>query len=386
MDENKLFSTFKGYGEALAQRDSLASKGSDFTEFAGSVTREINKLHPKRLNLIVAEIIEETATAKTIRLVSKDGYLPPFQAGQYVNLFLTVGGVNTARPYAISSSPQERRHYDLTVREIPGGFVSPYILNGITQGMEVTTTGPLGNFYHHPVFHGDDLVFVAGGSGVAPAMSMIRDIAERNLPFQFHLIYGSRVLDDIILRDALLRLEDDYDFLTVTHVISEPEEGFAGRTGFIDAEVIKELAAPFDGKMFYLCGPPAMNDFCLREMEQAGVPSRRIRVEANGPPVTPEKLEGWPTDVDPAKSVTVSIRGKGSFVTTAGEPLLNALERNGYSAENACRSGECSMCRVKVLSGDVFDPPQSKLRRSDRHFGWTHSCVAYPLEDIEILM
>lgn len=82
----------------------------------------------------------------------------------------------------------------------------------------------------------------------------------------------------------------------------------------------------------------------------------------------------------------MTVRGRGSFRTHAGEPLLNALERNGFQVENACRSGECSLCRIKILSGEVFNPPQSRLRSSDRAFGWTHACVAYPAGDIEILI
>jgi len=84
--------------------------------------------------------------------------------------------------------------------------------------------------------------------------------------------------------------------------------------------------------------------------------------------------------------VTVTVKGKGSFKAKVGEPLLNSLERNGYSAENACRSGECSLCRVKLLSGEVFNPPEAHLRTSDRQFGWIHSCVAFPTEDVEIIL
>lgn len=169
-------------------------------------------------------------------------------------------------------------------------------------------------------------------------------------------------------------------------MISEPEAGYEDRTGFIDTALISDLCAPLDGKTVYLCGPPAMNAFCAGELRDAGVPDKRVHIEANGPPVAPQLREGWPGETTADQSVTVTVRGRGSFQTTAGEPLLNALERNGYEAENACRSGECSLCRVKVLSGDVFNLSEAKLRQSDRRFGWVHSCVAYPLSDIEILL
>ena len=57
----------------------------------------------------------------------------------------------------------------------------------------------------------------------------------------------------------------------------------------------------------------------------------------------------------------------------------------GYTVENACRSGECSLCRVKILQGKVFNPPEAMLRKSDKDFAWVHACVAFPTTDIEIL-
>ncbi len=91
-------------------------------------------------------------------------------------------------------------------------------------------------------------------------------------------------------------------------------------------------------------------------------------------------------DISPAKEVNVTIKGKGSFKARVDEPLLNSMERNGYSAENACRSGECSLCRVKVVKGNVFNPSEARLRGTDAQYGWCHSCVAFPTEDIEILV
>jgi len=97
-----------GYKEALTVKDELSKTGSDFTDKKWATRNSIAKLHPKRLTLEVSEIIVETESTKTFRLVSTGGKLPPFQAGQYINLFVDIDGVNTARPYAISSSPSQR--------------------------------------------------------------------------------------------------------------------------------------------------------------------------------------------------------------------------------------------------------------------------------------
>jgi ferredoxin len=134
-----------------------------------------------------------------------------------------------------------------------------------------------------------------------------------------------------------------------------------------------------------VCGPTPFNDFCQQQLKELGVADKRIRIECNGPPKKPSALTGWPQVVREEDEVTVTVKGRGQFIAKTGEPLLNSLERNGYTVENACRSGECSLCRVKVLEGEVFNPPEALLRKSDKDFGWVHSCVAYPTTDIEIL-
>ncbi len=385
MPKNEILRAIDGYDEVIENMQSLAKSGTNFLNQKGQVGTRVAQLHPKRLHLVVSKVIKETATTKTLRLVAKSGGLPPFQAGQYINVFVEIDGVQTARPYAISSDPGHLDHYDVTVKRVPDGYVSNYLLDLVVVDMEIITTGPMGSFYHNPLFHGNNLVFIAGGSGVAPARPMIKNIINRQLPYKFHLIYGSRNQSDIIFRNELQALAKKHAFLTVTDVISEPSKGYIGRTGYITADLIKEIAGPVDDKMFYLCGPTIMYEFCRAELAKAGVLTKRIRIEANGPPKHPEDQEGWPNNLSPQDSVTITVQGKGSFAAQVGEPLLNSLERNGYKIENACRSGECSLCRVKILSGRVFNPKEAKLRSSDRTFNWCHSCTAFPQEDIEIL-
>ncbi|MEP2715221.1 2Fe-2S iron-sulfur cluster-binding protein [Pseudophaeobacter sp.] len=379
-------SVIDGFDQARSLMQDRAGMGQDFAQEGARVQGKMRALHPKRLKLAVSDVIAETPSSRTLRLTCDDGPLPPFLAGQYINLFVTVEGVETARPFAISSAPQERDYYDLTVRKLPGGFVSPWLVEGLQPGAQVTSTGPMGSFYVNPIHHGDDLVFLAGGSGVAPAISMIRDIAATKRPVRFHLIYGSRQADDIIFDRELADLDAAHDFLSVTRVISEPDEDYQGERGFIDATLLERLCAPLAGKTVYLCGPPAMNEACAGALRAVGVPDKRVHIEANGPPVDPTLCPGWPQDLQADAPVTVTVRGQGSFETQVGEPLLNALDRAGYQVENACRSGECSLCRIKVISGEVFNPSEARLRQSDQKFGWVHACVAYPLSDLEVLI
>lgn len=389
MSDRQLLSNIVGYVDAMAAKEALAATGTDFKESKWTVRSNVNKLHPKRLHLKVANIVEETESAKTIRLEPvADAELPPFQAGQYINVFVDINGVQTARPYAIASAPSQRNGYDLTIKRAEGGYVSHYLLDELEVGQEIYTSGPMGTFHHNPIFHGQDLVFLAGGSGSVPARSMLLDILKRGLPFNFHLIYSNSYADDVIYATELRELANSHDNFQLTEIVTRPDASYQGLTGRLTAENLKGLLGDDSGslteKMYYVCGPTPFNDNAVALLTALGVPKRRIRIEANGAPKQPDQQPGWPEGVCLEDEVTITVQGKGQFKTKVGEPLLNALERHGYYAENACRSGECSLCRVKLVKGRVFNPQEAHLRKSDKDFGWIYSCVAFPLEDVEV--
>jgi ferredoxin-NADP reductase len=408
--------------------------GIDYTEdkFQGVVHRVISPLHPRRMRLRVTEIIQETPTTKTFRCERTDGPLPPFRAGQYVNVFVDVDGVLTSRPYSIASpppagSPSTRSGrsdaLELTVRDKPGGFVAPYLLNQVKVGDELETTGPAGNFYYEPLIDGDDLVFLAGGSGITPFMSIIRNTFRRGrpsfgetsasslarpgqaaeplgTPLKIHLLYGSRVPDDVIYGDELAELAARHPSTSSGRgptfkyalVISEPPPGYEGLTGCLDANLLQDQvggpsASPEQtvaGKTFYICGPGVMYDFCLAALAELGVPPHKIRRELYGPPADVTKEPGWPEGLSADTIFSVEVMGRQTIQAPAGEPLMNTLERYGIVIPAICRSGACSACRIRLFSGQVFMPAHTGLRESDREHGYIHACVSYPLADLRI--
>ncbi|MEU7169230.1 FAD-binding oxidoreductase [Streptomyces morookaense] len=368
---------FDGHDDVQAEID---RRPVDTADHAAAARRIIDTYHPARLSLTVSAVIAETPSTVTLRLRRPDGTdLPPFLAGQYVAVFAD----GTNRPYAISSSPARPGHWDLTVRRVPGGRISNHLVDTVKAGDTLVTTGPMGTFHHNPLFHGDDVVFLAGGSGVAPAMSMIRDIADHGLDRRFHLLYGSRSADDILFREELDALAADHPTIRVDHVVAQPGPRWAGPTGFLTARLIKALAGPLDGRMVYVCGPQAFYPYALTQLAELGHPPRRTRFEANGAPADPAMQPHWPADTAPDAEVTVTARGR-TFRTRRDRPLLDALEDEGVRPEAACRSGECSLCRVRVVKGTVHTAEEARLRLSDAQFGYTHSCVAYPITDVEL--
>jgi glycine betaine catabolism B len=357
--------------------------GVDYTRDRDTVQTIVSRLHPPRMRLQVSEIVTETPTSRTLRFRRVDGELPVFRPGQYVNLFVDVDGVLTSRPYSIASAPG-RPYLEITVRDKPGGFVAPYLLREIDVGDHLESTGPAGNFYYEPLIDGDDLVFLAGGSGITPFMSIIRDAVQGERSLRMHLIYGSRTPADVIYGDELALLAETSPNLSYSLVISEPPPDYEGLTGLLDAALIQSQVGELAGKTFFLCGPNAMTDLCQAALRELGVPPHRIRRELYGPPADITGEPGWPTGTAADTLLAVTIEGQKTIRALAGEPLLNALERHGFAVPSVCRSGECSACRIRLLSGRVYMPPHTSLREADRAHSYIHACASYPLTDLVI--
>jgi ferredoxin-NADP reductase len=332
----------------------------------------------------VAEVRAASPSAKIFRLVSEGSYLPPFQAGQYINLTVDVGQVRTSRPYSISSPPNQVGYYEIAVRRAADGFVSNFLLDELQVGDCLESTSPSGNFYYNPLVHGQELVFLAGGSGITPFMSMIREITDRGLERRVHLLYGSQRPEDVIYGEELRDRAERHGNFKMDIVISDPPAGFRGLTGFITGELINNRVGDLSSKTFYLCGPEAMYSFCLQELQTLGIPRRKIRTEVFGPPKDVTAQPGWPAEISGDRNFHVGYKGKKTVAARAAEPLMNSLERAGIVLPASCRSGECSLCRTKLAAGKVFHPPGVKLRKSDRAFGYIHPCLAYPLSDLEL--
>jgi glycine betaine catabolism B len=369
-----------------ALRDLLADRevGSDLDadHLRGRQRAFVEALHPRRMRLKVIDTIDETRSTRTLRFERMDGRSPPFRAGQYVNLFVELDGVRTSRPYSISSPPGAP-HLDLTVRLKPDGFVSPHLVREVAIGDRFEATGPVGHFVHEPLIHGTELVFLAGGSGITPFMSMLRDLQARDWPMAVTLLVGTRKPSDVIFGRELKQMARGNPRLKLAVVVSEPAPSFRGRQGLLDAARIRREVGDPAGRTFYLCGPNPMLALCSSALAELGVPPQRTRTELFGPPDDVRHEPGWPDGVG-ADAVFEVRAGDRTFPAPATEPLLNAMERHGVVVPTECRSGECSACRTRLVAGEVFAPQQARLRHSDRRHGFIHPCMTYVIGDIEI--
>ena len=240
----------------------------------------------RRLAWSVAEVVairEETPRVKTLSLAVEDW--TGHQAGQHVDVRLTAeDGYQAQRSYSISSPPGGR-HVELTVETIEDGEVSPYLTGEARAGDKFELRGPIGGYFVWSAALAGPLVLIAGGSGVAPFISMLRHRASAGHPHPAALVYSSRSFDEIIYREELDALAHADASLRVVHTLTRARpDGWAGYTRRIDAAMLGELGIPaLQGANVFICGPTGMVEGAAQALIGLGVDAGRIKTERFGP-------------------------------------------------------------------------------------------------------
>ncbi|WP_426115178.1 benzoate 1,2-dioxygenase electron transfer component BenC [Pseudomonas sp. DSP3-2-2] len=189
--------------------------------------------------------------------------VPVFLPGQYVNI--GVPGSNQTRSYSFSSKPGERRASFL-IKQVPGGLMSGW-LERAQVGDTVAMTGPLGSFYLRAVTR--PLLLLAGGTGLAPFLSMLEVLAERNETRQIRLIYGVTRDQDLVMVQALQAFAARLSNFSFVTCVADPQTGHA-QQGYVTQHMAPHMLNDGDVDV-YLCGPPPMVDAVRKHFTAAGV-------------------------------------------------------------------------------------------------------------------
>ncbi len=354
------------------RREKLAEGSSAPLPKTYRVNETAKILHPGYQSAKLTRIEQNTADTKTYTFETERPFY--FRAGQYVTLGCKVGESEVSRPYAISSAPKAAlgRRVSLTVKKC--GFFSGYLFDEAKVGDVFTLGDPSGDFCHEPVKDAEQLVGLAGGSGVTPFYSMAQAIADGTMDCTLTLFYGAKTEAELIFKKELDALVSEK--FKVVYVLSD-EEKAGYEHGFIGADLIKKYVSGDFTAM--LCGPAAMYAFADKELASLGLPLRRIRKEANCVGVR---------DVPPQTyTLTVHI-GFDTYTVPADarETVLTALERAGLKVPAKCRAGGCGFCHSKLVSGSFSVAGADKRRIADKKFGYIHPCCSYPDSDMELIV
>jgi ferredoxin-NADP reductase len=353
------------------------------------------KIHPVVQHLEIVDVRDETPNARSFRLapdpLAGTTRCAVFRAGQYLSLKVAVDGIHITRPYSICSSPDNAvndRFYEITIRRKEGGFLTELIWNTWGKGTKIQASAPCGFFYYEPLRDSADIVGLAGGSGITPFRSLMRDLAANHPDARLTLIYGVRNAQEKMFHQEFQELENEtVGRIKAYFVASEPGPGWDGPTGFLTAELISSLAGPPAGKTFFICGPQPMYNFLDKELAAFHLPARRVRREVFGELTDVTIFEDYPKELaGETFEITVHAgRRTMEIPAKATESILVSLERAGLNPPSQCRSGECGFCNTILINGGIYVSPENDGRRkAGLAYGYFHPCSAYPVSDMEI--
>ncbi len=222
----------------------------------------------------VERLRDLTHDIKELRIKLLEPARIDFHPGHYVQLEAPPYGDNpdsVFRAYSISSVPSENDHLELIIRLVPGGICTTWIFEHLSEGDEVAFTGPFGEF---EINDSDaPMIWIAGGSGMAPFWSMVRHLKEVGNSRPVTYFFGAVAKRDLFFGEELKQLEQELDWFTYIPALSgsgEAVEGWEGQTGLITEVVDRnvEQGTPAEG---YLCGSPGMCDAACNVLQAKGI-------------------------------------------------------------------------------------------------------------------
>jgi ferredoxin-NADP reductase len=351
-------------------------------------------------DLRVIGMSNETPAVRTFRLASTDGGPIPFtfRAGQFLNLMVDIDGKRVSRSYTIASPPTRDNYIELTIKREENGQVSRFLHDMLMKEQTVAVSAPAGRFSFDPDQHNktgrfgaDDLkgvLLVAGGVGITPVMSILRDLTDRQWSGNIDLVFSVRTPADIIFADELRLLTSRHPNLHVHLTITrDAPADWSGARGRITADMLRKLVPDLSSRPAFICGPDAMAHAARAELINAGVPAERIMLESFTPAGAVAKDGGVSPAamMDSASTVTVTFSKSGKTAPLpAGKTILEVGESVGVQIDNQCRSGVCGTCRTKLSSGQVTMTARDALSDADEADGYFLACQAHATEDVTI--
>jgi Na+-transporting NADH:ubiquinone oxidoreductase subunit F len=244
------------------------------------VKRDMRILVPEELFAIreykteVVSIRDLTYDIKELTLKLKDPPSIDLRPGRYIQFVVPAYELTpdpVYRAYSVSSPPSSKDTIELEIRLVPNGICTTYVFNHLKTGDTVTINGPYGDFYLRESDR--EIVFVAGGSGMAPIKSMLLDMAEKGSTRKATYFFGARAVRDLFLVDEMRALQKRLPNFRFVPALSSPlpEDKWDGETGLI-TDVLARHYERMDHHEAYLCGSPGMIDAAIKVFKAKGLP------------------------------------------------------------------------------------------------------------------
>lgn len=232
----------------------------------------------KQYKTKVVSLRDLTHDIKEVTLKLLDPDRIDFTAGQFIQFEVPEYELceePVYRAYSISSSPSDTGKVELEIRLVPNGICTTYVHKYLKVGDAVTINGPYGEFHLRDT--DADIIFIAGGSGMAPIKAILLNMAEKGNARKAAYFFGARSKRDLFLVEEMRKIEETLPKFRFMPALSEPapEDNWNGETGLITAVVDRHLKSG-DNVEGYLCGSPGMIDACIKVLKQKGIPEEKI--------------------------------------------------------------------------------------------------------------
>jgi glycine betaine catabolism B len=342
--------------------------------------------------LVCASIRDETHDVKSFLFRTLIPHLFRFKPGQFITLELEIDGQAINRCYTISSAPTRPDTLSITVKRQPGGIVSNWLHDNLKPGSELRVLGPAGDF--SCANHGaSKYLFLSGGSGVTPLMSMARTFYDLGDGADIVFAHSARSPRDIIFRSELAAMSAGMAKFRPAFICekSGEDDPWDGHTGYLTLPVLRLIAHDFADREVFCCGPEAYMKAVRSLLQGAGFDMARYHEESFSferlgdaliePASTP------PAVAAPAPSAEGSFRieftKSGQTITCGPDQfILDAAKAAGMRLPFSCAKGMCGTCKSKKISGDVAMTHQGGIRQREIDQGMFLPCCSKPLSDV----
>ncbi len=320
----------------------------------------------------VESVVKETDRAATLVIKPGWGWKFDHAPGQYIGIGVEIDGKYHWRSYSLSSVPlHENGTVSITIKAMPEGFMSDHLVNGLEPGTIVRLAAPQGDFVL-PDPPPERLLFLVGGSGITPVMSILRTMDRRQLA-------ADEALPDTVLAYSATD-EDDMMFVHELRVMAMryPNftfiERFTDRDGILTPDHLDGIVPDWRERATWACGPAPMLDAFTELYERHGLIDR-LHIERFSLATVDSEASGG--------SVTFGVGGPTVQVDGA-TTLLEAGEKAGVNMLFGCRMGICHTCDVPLASGRVRD-----LRSGEEHDNpneYIQTCVSVAAGDCTLTL